>query len=70
MQAIGVPLTNWLRTFHRIGQAKTGLSSPAHSRHPGVQYVTAWLLYNKILRALSEREDASLGGERPCRRGC
>jgi hypothetical protein len=54
-------------TFHRIGQAKTGISSPAHSRELSVQYDTAWLLHNKIQRAMSERE-AYLGRERPCRR--
>ncbi len=47
------------------------------SRHLGVNYDTAWLLHNKILRAMTEREeayllrgkiqmdDAYLGGERP-----
>jgi hypothetical protein len=60
-----------------IGQAKTGISSLELSRHLGVKYDTAWLLHNKILREMTEREedyvlrgkiqmdDAYLGGERP-----
>ena len=47
------------------------------SRHLGVNYDTAWLLHNKILRVMTEREeayllrgkiqmdDAYLGGELP-----
>ncbi len=47
------------------------------SRHLGVKNGTGWLLHNKILRAMTEPEeayvlrgkihmdDASLGGERP-----
>ncbi len=56
---------------------KTGISSLELSRHLGVKYDTAWLMHNKILRAMSEREeayvlrgriqldDAYLGGELP-----
>jgi hypothetical protein len=59
-----------------IGQAKTGISSLELSHHLGVDEDTAWLLHNKILRAMNEREDADaprgtiqmdgacLGGER------
>ena len=77
MQATKLPLTTWFQAFYLIGQAKTGISSLELSRHLGVKYDTAWLLHNKILRAMSEREaayvlrgkiqmdDAYLGGERP-----
>ena len=77
MQATKLPLTAWFLAFYLIGQAKTGISSLELSRHLGVNYDTAWLLHNKILRAMSEREeayvlrgkiqmdDAYLGGERP-----
>lgn len=77
MQATKLPLTAWFLAFYLIGQAKTGISSLELSRHLGVKYDTAWLLHNKILRAMSEREesyilrgkiqldDAYLGGERP-----
>jgi transposase-like protein len=76
MQATKLPLTTWFQAFYLIGQAKTGISSLELSRHLGVKYDTAWLLHNKILRAMSEREnayvlrgkiqmdDAYLGGER------
>jgi hypothetical protein len=59
-----------------VGQAKTGISSLALMRHLGVNYRTAWLVHNKIMQAMSEREeayllqgkvqidDAYLGGER------
>jgi len=77
MQATKLPLTTWFLAFYLIGQAKTGISSLELSRHLGVNYDTAWLLHNKILRAMSEQEeacvlrgkiqldDAYLGGERP-----
>jgi len=77
MQATKLPLTSWFLAFYLIGQAKTGISSLELSRHLGVKYDTAWLLHNKILRAMTEREeayvlrgkiqmdDAYLGGERP-----
>jgi len=75
-QATKLPLTTWFLAFYLIGQAKTGISSLELSRHLGVNYDTAWLLHNKILRAMTEREeayllrgkiqmdDAYLGGER------
>jgi len=77
MQATKLQLTTWFQAFYLIGQAKTGISSLELSRHLGVKYDTAWLQHNKILRAMSEREDAYvlrgkiqmddayLGGERP-----
>jgi transposase-like protein len=76
MQATKLPLTTWFLAFYLIGQAKTAISSLELSRHLGVNYDTAWLLHNKILRAMTEREeayllrgkiqmdDAYLGGER------
>lgn len=77
MQATKLPLTTWFQAFYLIGQAKTGISSLELSRHLDVNYDTAWLLHNKILRAMSDRDDAYvlrgkiqiddayLGGERP-----
>jgi transposase-like protein len=77
MQATKLPLTTWFLAFYMIGQAKNGISSLELSRHLGVNYDTAWLLHNKILRAMAEREegyllrgkiqmdDSYLGGERP-----
>jgi transposase-like protein len=77
MQATKLPLTTWFQAFYLIGQAKTGISSLEPSRHLDVNYDTAWLLHNKILKAMSDRDDAYvlrgkiqmddayLGGERP-----
>ena len=77
MQATKLPLITWFLAFYLIGQAKTGISSLELSRHLGVNYDTAWLLHNKILHAMTERDeayllrgkiqmdDAYLGGERP-----
>jgi transposase-like protein len=58
MQATKLPLTTWFQAFYLIGQAKTGVSFLELSRHLGVNYDTAWLLHNKILRAMSDRDDA------------
>lgn len=55
-----MPLTTWFLAFYLIGQAKTGISSLELSRHLGVKYDTAWLLHNKILRAMADREEAYL----------
>jgi len=58
LQATKLPLTVWFLAFYLIGQAKTGISSLELSRHLGVNYDTAWLLHNKIMRAMSEREES------------
>ena len=77
MQATKLPLTTWFLAFSLIGQARAAISSLELSRHLGVNYDTAWLLHNRILRALADREeayllrgtiqtdDSCLGGERP-----
>ena len=66
-----------MRTFDLIGQVKTGIFSLGLSRHLDINYDTAWLLSNKILRAKDQREQVStlrgtirldgayLDGERP-----
>jgi transposase-like protein len=76
MEATKLPLTTWFLAFYLIGQAKTGISSLALMRQLGVHYRTAWLMHNKIMEAMCEREeayllrgkvqidDAYLGGER------
>jgi transposase-like protein len=60
MQATKLPLATWFLAFYMIGQAKTGISSLELSRHLGVNYDTAWLLHNKVLRAMADREEAYL----------
>jgi hypothetical protein len=71
-----LPLTTWFLAIYLISQAKTGLSALALKRQLGVSYPTAWLLHQKINRAMAQREDvhrlrgvvqlddAYLGGER------
>ena len=71
-----MPLTTWFLAFYLIGKAMTAISSLELSRHLGIKYDTAWLLHNKILRAMAAREvgyllrgkiqldDARLCGER------
>jgi len=68
-------LTTCFLAFYLVGQAKTGISSLALRRHLGVNYRTAWLVQNKIMKAMKERDgadvlrgkvqvdDAYLGGE-------
>ena len=70
MQATKLPLTTRFLAFYSIAQAKTGISSLELSRHLGVKDDTAWLLYNKILRAMAcllrgkiQIDDSYLGGK-------
>jgi transposase-like protein len=76
MEHSKLPLTTWFLAIYLISQAKTGLSSLALKRQLGVSYPTAWLLHQRINRAMAERDDAHrleglvqiddayLGGER------
>jgi len=75
MEATKLSLTKWFQAFYLVGDAKTGISSLSLKRKLGVNYRTAWLVHNKIMQAMSEREesyvlqgkvqldDAYLGGE-------
>lgn len=60
MQATKLALTVWFLAFYLIGQARNGIFSLELSRHLGVNYDTAWLVHNKILRAMCEQENAYL----------
>lgn len=64
MQATQLPLTIWFLAFDLIGQAKTGISSLELNHHLGVNSDTAWLVPNKILRVMADREGAYYCGER------
>ena len=76
MEHTKLPLTTWFLAIYLISQAKTGLSALALKRHLGVSYPTAWLLHQKICRAMARQDgqhrlggfvqldDAYLGGER------
>jgi len=63
MEHTKLPLTTWFLAIYLIGQAKTGLSALALKRQLGVSYPTAWLMHQKINRAMAAQEDAHrLGG--------
>lgn len=76
MEHTKLPLTTWFLALYLISQAKTGLSSLALMRQLGVSYPTAWMLQQKINRAMGQHDathrlggevlldDAYLGGER------
>lgn len=76
MEHTKLPLTTWFLAIYLISQAKTGLSALALKRQLGVSYPTAWLLHQRINRAMAQQDsthrlsgavqldDAYLGGER------
>lgn len=76
MEHTKLPLTTWFLAIYLISQAKTGLSALALKRQLGVSYPTAWLLHQKINRAMAQQDslhrldgmvqldDAYLGGQR------
>ncbi len=74
-EASKVPLTTWFLAMHLLTASKTNLSALELKRHLGVCYRTAWRMKQKIMEAMTEREegrqlagfvqidDAYLGGE-------
>lgn len=76
MEHTKLPLTTWFLAIYLLSQAKTGLSALALKRQVGVSYPTAWLLHQRINRAMAAQDsthrlsgavqldDAYLGGER------
>ena len=72
-----LPLRTWFLAMYLISQAKTGLSALALMRHLGTSYRTAWLVQQKLMHTMAQRDletplcgavqldDAYLGGERP-----
>ena len=55
MEHTKLPLSTWFLAIYLISQAKTGLSALALKRQLGVSYPTAWLLHQKINRAMAQR---------------
>jgi transposase-like protein len=76
MDSTKLPLRIWFLAIYLISQAKTGLSALSLKRQVGVSYRTAWLLHQKVMRAMMDSDarhplsghvlvdDAYLGGER------
>ena len=76
MEHTKLPLTTWFLAIYLLSQAKTGLSALALKRQVGVSYPTAWMLHQRINRAMAAQDsthrlsgavqldDAYLGGER------
>src|SRR5918911_1671624 len=72
-----LPLTAWFAAIYHLTQSKNGISSIELGRRLGVEQGTAWLVKQKLMRAMAAREaakpklegrvevdDAYLGGER------
>jgi len=55
-----LPLTTWFLAIFLLTQSKSGMSAMALSRHLGVAYNTAWLLKQKLMQAMRERDDEKL----------
>jgi hypothetical protein len=74
-QASKLPLRLWFLAMHLLSAAKTNLSALELMRHLGVCYRSAWRMKQKIMQAMTAREegrelaginpidDAYLGGE-------
>ena len=74
-QSTHLALTIWFLAIYLVSQAKTGLSALDLKRQLGVSYPTAWLIQQKLMQAMVERDtqytlcgdipadDAYLGGE-------
>ena len=75
------PLTKWFLAMHLITSAKNDIASLELSRQIGVNWDTAWLMKQKLMEAMRQRnsiyklsgnvqiDDAYLGGERPAKSG-
>lgn len=53
-----LPLTTWSLAIFLLTQSKTGMSAMALSRHLGVSYNTAWLVKQKLMQTMRERDDS------------
>lgn len=51
-----LPLTRWLLAIYLLSQAKTGLSALDLKRQIGVSYPTAWLIHNKVMKTMAQRD--------------
>ena len=51
------PLTLWFLGIHLITQSKTGISALELKRQLSVSYNTTWLLKQKVMQVMKERDD-------------
>ena len=75
------PLTKWFLAMNLVTSAKNDVSSLELSRQIGVKWDTAWLIKQKLMEVMRQRnsiyklggnvqiDDAYLGGERPAKPG-
>jgi ribosomal protein L37AE/L43A len=75
------PLTKWFLGMHLITSAKNDISGLELARQLGVKWDTAWLIKQKLMEAMRQRnsmyklagdvqiDDAYLGGEKPGKTG-
>ena len=75
------PLTKWFLAVHLLTCSKNDISAMELSRQLGVKWDTAWLIKQKLMEAMFQRnsiykldgdvqiDDAYLGGERPRKAG-
>jgi transposase-like protein len=52
-----LPLTQWFLAMYLLTQSKNGISAMELRRHLGVRYPTAWLLKQKLMQTMRERDD-------------
>lgn len=58
-----LPLRTWFLAIYLLTQHKNGISALAMHRQLGVSYNTAWLLKQKLMQAMVDRDsDFALGG--------
>src|SRR5487761_1435354 len=58
-----VPLRGWFWALYRMSQDKKGISALQLSKEIGVSYPTAWLMQQKIRKAMADRDQSCrLGG--------
>ena len=75
------PLTKWFLAIHLVTSAKNDIASLELSRQLGVKWDTAWLIKQKLMEVMRQRnatyklggdvqiDDAYLGGEKPGKPG-
>lgn len=52
-----LPLTTWFLAIYLLTQSKSGMSALSLMRQLGVSYCTAWMVKQKLMQVMKERED-------------